>query len=613
MRERKQGEKGPGAPDIVVTHGRPTHPANATSGESSATSSVLGLHGTIGNAAVSRLITAQRRPDGEPVLQRVTPGSQSGDQRPASTHGPLRGILRDLDRLMNSYQNLITKHREAVRMRDLQNGTRPDINRDRVLEIMDVLQDIERLRRSDAETEHWCTTNASWLRQVRDSLDVDLRISTEEWQNFGYFVMLNFGRLWGLPEMGGLSFNGSYLDYFKSMSARTRASLDRDEAVTQAPRRPEAPAGAGKKDSGDTPDKWTDSLRQKVEAALNKCVLRHYAPASRVKSILGPDPDSALKSLAVLNNEGAAATHNTGAFDLEDLANHGFVFFYIEPVSAGFRGSRFGEGEPARITLPIRALQERNGWIMLNDFLDQESPTLRADKGGELLSYTRAENPSSPSDPYRSVPAKSPAGKLKKSVEGMAGLYARAEVRVQEVAALADQIRALAETDHEPANSDTTADLHRMFDLMRDLQRAESELSAEISTIDPTKLHELSETRRESLDDAERFSRKVRIYRKPANLTDSTMQYYGPQGRDERQEPLPSNVLVGADVVPGLAQRCVVEVARIHRQHPDVAQRLMSMPGEELIRVLLKDFTRPQAMLQKKVPFTRGNVEFKAP
>ncbi|MFJ8630834.1 hypothetical protein [Streptomyces sp. NPDC093568] len=70
-------------------------------------------------------------------------------------------------------------------------------------------------------------------------------------------------------------------------------------------------------------------------------------------------------------------------------------------------------------------------------------------------------------------------------------------------------------------------------------------------------------------------------------------------------------MLVGGDIIPGLAQRCVVEIARIRRQQPPVGARLRAMSGDELINVLLKDFIRPQAMSQKTVPFSRADVEFK--
>jgi hypothetical protein len=180
------------------------------------------------------------------------------------------------------------------------------------------------------------------------------------------------------------------------------------------------------------------------------------------------------------------------------------------------------------------------------------------------------------------VPEKSPEGRLKRSVYNLPA----------HVEALAQAARAF----HQDAGHDSDRDLDETLLKLRETVVRLAE--------------ELSERKRASAD-ASRYTRRVRIFRERGRMESDRVDYHADdQRRTTFPEPLRSNILVGGDVIPGLAQRCVVEIARIQRHQPDVAQRLMTKPDDELVRILLKDFLRPQAMLQKQVTFTLDQVEF---
>lgn len=485
---------------------------------------------------------------------------------------------------------------------------------------MEVFQKINDLRASREDVDQWCVKNEGWLRANRESLEAELEINREKWNNYGYFLMHHFGAVWREPFVKKGPFRGSYLGHFKDISAKNLMSLGLETNVAAAAQRDSAAVSqVGEGNSGDAAESWIAGMRRKLEASLRECVLRHYSPADRLRRTLGPQgasgASSVLKSMAMLENEGTSLGGNTDDGDKVALANHGFVFFYIEPAGDGFRNSRFGGDDPARVTLPINKLEEGDGWLMLNDFADQEFPTIRADDEGGILSYSRKPHQDlwkqlgrlGRYDHFDSVPAKSPAGKLKKSVYDIMGIYGKVEPRIKSVAVLAEAVRVLL-------NGRDRDNLDSVIQCMRKLRVAEEDLQAEISKIDPKRLAELTEVRRKSLADVRRYSRKARIYREDLDEhLRSVNRYHGDQRTRDYREPLGANILVGADAIPGLAQRCVVEVARLQRQLPDVAEVLIGMSGDDLVRVLLKDFVRPQAMLQKEVPFTRANVEFKNP
>ncbi|WP_235216471.1 hypothetical protein, partial [Streptomyces toyocaensis] len=543
--------------------------------------------------------------------RRVTPPPAPDSQQP---HPPDQvGVaVNELVRRTNIFRQSAKRHFTALMNRDYQEGKRPQIPLQKANEVREILDHIERLADTDTAFQQWCNDYTHHRQALRSEITNALTSLNEQWRNYGYFLMLHFGGIWNTPELKGHSVNYSYSEYFRAMSAGNVRSLDEDPAVVEARRQHAA--------SGKTDSPWVDQKRAEIEAALRRCVLRHYSPADRVERILGPEnahqPGPALKSQAVLEDENTGSfEYNSGSYDIEHLADHGFVFFYIEPAVSTFRASRFGGDDPARITVPIDRLEQQNGWVMLNDFLEREMPTLRANDQGELISYIRKvdktlledTNWTGHMDEYVNVPAKSPEGKLRRALYTAKALFNEVEDSVDLVAGLARRAHDLME--YEDDDEDMP---YRLVRIMRQLREEEDLLKAVLAKIDQEKLERLRQERAKALKDSKDYSHKVRIYR-PGQLSHKTghIQYNGVGTTDVRPEPGTANILVGADVIPGLALRCVVEIARIERTRPHVASRLKSMSGEALVRVLLKDFIRPQAMLQREVPFTRADVEFK--
>ncbi|WP_175647666.1 hypothetical protein [Streptomyces cyaneochromogenes] len=559
---------------------------------------MLALQQSAGNAAVSRAMTVQRAPGG---AQQQQPQQQQPQQQPQpQVPSQIAPLIARLERDLRAYDGFRLHHEKALKNGDYWNSRTPEDLLPWCTHIQQLFQHLDAWRAADPAVERWYTASPA-LDTLRGTIAGHLVRYTEQTQNYGYFLMYHFGRMWREPQMRGQPFNGSYLGHFASLSAETRHTLEVDLDVSTERVRHNLGGAQG--------PAWVDSKRAEIEAGLRQCVLRHYSPADRVESIMGtaqaPRPNPALKSAAILEKEPTPFQHNTGGFDFVDLTNHGFVFFYIEQAGAGFRGSRFGGPDPARITLPISMLEQHNGWVMQNDFLDREFPTIRATDQGEMLSYTRKPDVAQKQDKYLSVPAKSPEGQLKNAVHEAKALYAAAEERVQRVAKTSEQVGRLAQQGDKP---------DVLIRKMRQLMQQEKALRDEVAKIDQVKLGELQQKRASALDNSKKYSRQVRIHR-PADMPAMTghTQYTGPASQTVREEKTRSNVLVGGDIIPGLAQRCIVEIARIQRQQPSVGARLRAMSGDELINVLLKDFIRPQAMLQKTVPFTRADVEFKNP
>ncbi|MFE1381454.1 DUF4157 domain-containing protein [Streptomyces sp. NPDC058740] len=88
----------------------------------------------------------------------------------------------------------------------------------------------------------------------------------------------------------------------------------------------------------------------------------------------------------------------------------------------------------------------------------------------------------------------------------------------------------------------------------------------------------------------------------------SAMTYGSGAGARVHPERLRSNTLMGADIVPGLAERAIVEIQRLDAVNPQLAAGLKAMSGERLMQYLLKDLLRPQAMLPGTVSLGAARV-----
>ncbi|MFJ2948366.1 DUF4157 domain-containing protein [Streptomyces sp. NPDC087226] len=92
----------------------------------------------------------------------------------------------------------------------------------------------------------------------------------------------------------------------------------------------------------------------------------------------------------------------------------------------------------------------------------------------------------------------------------------------------------------------------------------------------------------------------------------STMTYGSGEQKKEYKERLRSNTLRGKDIVPGLVDRAVLEIMRMEDVNPALAERLKNMSGQELMRFLLKDLLRPQAMLPGTVDLANATMRVKS-
>ena len=113
----------------------------------------------------------------------------------------------------------------------------------------------------------------------------------------------------------------------------------------------------------------------------------------------------------------------------------------------------------------------------------------------------------------------------------------------------------------------------------------------------------------ENEPDGERRSQMMFLAGQAAADPHSAMTYGGAPGpQTVHPERLRSNTLMGSDIVPGLVERAIVEIQRIGEVDRHLADRLTSMSGNDLLRFLLKDALRPQAMLPNTVQLAGARV-----
>ncbi|MFJ4909893.1 DUF4157 domain-containing protein [Streptomyces sp. NPDC093249] len=323
-----------------------------------------------------------------------------------------------------------------------------------------------------------------------------------------------------------------------------------------------------------------EAFRERMEKAIEKCVLRHYTDSGSIERILGSGgllSDRALQEMA--HREGNTDRRsNTSPLDLTEIANDGFVFFFIEQESAGFRSTRFAGDNPARITVPIRKLTE-SGWIMLHDFNGMEFLTLRTGQGQGLLAHQRDDvyGNFSPEGAANEIPQKinQSQNDLKEYGEGLESQLA--ENPGKRDILLAKWGRAqLAQQAYE---SGLTAEWGRLIE-----QGTRNDLMVR------------------DFDHGDFESGK------------GTSRYYRDAARQEYssyKERLQGNILAGADIIPGLAARCTLELLRMNEGNgAAVAQAMFRQPPEELLDHLFRSFLRPQAMLPGSVAVTPAQVEY---
>lgn len=90
---------------------------------------------------------------------------------------------------------------------------------------------------------------------------------------------------------------------------------------------------------------------------------------------------------------------------------------------------------------------------------------------------------------------------------------------------------------------------------------------------------------------------------------DSHQTYTGPEGSIKIKDSLLNNILVGADIIPGLALRAALEVARISAVNRTLGAQLQKLKGAPLLLFMLKDLTRPQAMIPNQLHIKPKDIE----
>ncbi|WP_159046376.1 hypothetical protein [Streptomyces sp. MMG1121] len=253
-----------------------------------------------------------------------------------------------------------------------------------------------------------------------------------------------------------------------------------------------------------------------------------------------------MKTKADLEHSEFDYDHNTSAFDEHGLSNSGFLFFFIEDPAAPFRDTRFKKEADGTEGTPAR--------ITLGI---QESGLLS--KGWVMLSdFAQREYPTIMAD--ENDPA---------------------------------QTDSFLPTREDERRHPEYQLLVRRFTPGREtLTEADVDTFMELSERDSTRGQAFSVVRPMVRNDAS-----------------NAMTYgAGPQ-QQNYPEPLVRNILTGKDIIPGLAERAVLEVSRFEQTTPQLADRLKAMSPQALMKFLLKDLLRPQAMLPRQLEIKRSDIE----
>jgi hypothetical protein len=366
------------------------------------------------------------------------------------------------------------------------------------------------------------------------------------------------------------------------------------------------------------PAEWMGTAFDRLFSALGSMALHHYTTFERVTRMFPGGERGELKSKDKLQLDDPARPqpHHTQQQDRFYLANTGFVFFFIGRPDEPFRDTRFSAGgRPARVTVPMSRL-ERDGWVMLNDFVDQEYPTIRSDRDGHTIRYKRGG-------------LHSPELKMDELARRVRRCWFSVPDLEDKLDDLSLQIWLALRADpaHPPAG--------KIVELLQHRDSALKVFDQLHRTGAPDFLTPFGELTREldrQMAVSLRFDRQVRRFDphpqgSDQDLMGGTMRHIDgaasravPSGRgaaaDRRKltrrytEHLSGNILAGPHVVPGLAARGVLEMARVDAAGGNEAllDRWKAMPGDELAEVLLRDLIRPQAMLPWSVPIHMDDI-----
>jgi hypothetical protein len=418
------------------------------------------------------------------------------------------------------------------------------------------------------------------------------------------------------PELTGWAAAPEHARPYRTMT--DRGHLWKRARAAHGPQAPEGRAFIGEQSQRNMtamtaeighPGDWHRAMFRELHTALSRMVLHHYTNHHHIERMYHDYPHNAVlksKDRLAEDHPGFAFRHNTSPEDETDLGNTGFVFFFLARPHEPFRPTRFSEGgHPARLTVPMDTLV-RDGWVMLNDFLEQEYPTLRSDARGDLLRYKR--------------------NALEAPEEKMEDFRWDAEEFWPKDGAGAD--RAIADAAHRIAHSlaadPDTPPVRDIVAILEGRKEADRLFEARYRKTYTAARREYERNAAESA----RFDRQVRRFDPepqgtPGDLMGGVLRYVHGSGTvggsgilvnhlvQRYREHLSGNILAGPHILRGLAARGVLEVARIEAAGGNEAlvHRLKAMTGDELADVLLRDFVRPQAMIPWAVALGRGAWE----
>lgn len=240
-----------------------------------------------------------------------------------------------------------------------------------------------------------------------------------------------------------------------------------------------------------------------------------------------------MKSKIMLERDTPVYQHNTSIYDELGLGNSGFLFFFIESPRASFRQTRFSKGDPDDKPARISI-------PILDSRLLTDGWIMLSDFAQREYPDIMTKNESTSEDftswlPTRSVDAQVEKPEFTKLVRHFnPGLTPFGDAEIEIMSSITDDNKRMA-----------------------------------FSAVAPQALGD----------------------------KDSRQTYTGPEGPLDIPDRLFNNILVGKDIIPGLAMRAGLEVYRIYQVNPALGLKMSTLRGDALMLLILKDLFRPQAMI----------------
>lgn len=253
-----------------------------------------------------------------------------------------------------------------------------------------------------------------------------------------------------------------------------------------------------------------------------------------------------MKSKMMLEKTNAEFKHNTSAYDDLGLGNSGFLFFFIESPNAPQRPTRFAEGDGDNVRPARISIPIQESGLLENGWI-------------MLSDFAQREYP--------------------------------------------DIVTTTSNDEHKSwlptrATDEKKKDANKPF--TQSVKHFEQGVSAMTADDMKSMMDEPSSERRQAMSAVTPQARGDPL---------SKQMYSGPQGTLEVPDRMMQNVLVGADIIVGLATRAALEVARITSVNTGLGERLQALEGDALMLFMLKDLFRPQAMIPNSFVVLPAHVQ----